>query len=366
MKLQCLQENLARTLTIVSRFTYPKVQLPVLANILLSAKKNTLLVSATNLETSICVSVGAKVDKEGEITVPARVVTEIISNLAMGQISLKAEKEQLSISAPNFESTLSGMNSSDFPLVPQEVSKDILAIPKDVFLDSLSCVLFSSSVDDTRPVLTGILLIIKKGEIVLVSTDGFRLSQKKIKVKTDKEITMILPSTVLGELVRLPIEDEQIAFSFKKGENQVVFGFSGTVLTSRIIEGEFPDFEKILPKSSNVKVTLDKEELLRAVKLASVFARDAANVVKLTVKKDLLNISAESSRSGKQDARVEAKVEGEGIIIAFNYRFLEEFLNAVKGEEVRLEFSNPNAPGVFLDPKDPDFLHIIMPVRIQG
>lgn len=366
MKLQVLQENLSRASTIVSRFTSPKVQLPVLANVLFSAKKNKLLVSATNLEISICVSIGANVEEEGEITIPARVIADLISNLNPGQVNLTAEKEQLKISAQNFDSQISGMNSSDFPLVPQGVDKEAIKIPRGPFLEALSQVLFAVSIDETRPVLTGVLLILKNGKMVLVSTDGFRLSQKKINLKTEKELKLILPRNALAELSRLSGEDEEIAFSFKKGESQVIFGIVNAVLASRIIEGEFPDFEKILPKAANVKVGADKEELLRAVKLSSVFARDSGNVVKFDIKKDSLAILAESARSGNQRAEIDAKIEGEGFLIAFNYRFLEEFLNAVKGEDVSLEFSNPSSPGVFLDPKDPDFLHIIMPVRLQG
>lgn len=372
MKLQVLQENLSKALITTSRFASPKVQLPVLANILLSAKKNKLLVSATNLETSICISIGASVSKEGEITVPSRVVTDLISNLGTGQIMLEAEKEQLKVTAQNFNSTVSGMNSSDFPSVPQVIADDILQIPSDVFLNSLSKVLFAVSTDETRPVLTGVLIKMEKGEITLVATDGFRLSQKKIKIKVSREDTLILPRGALSELVRLSTEDKEISFSFKKGESQVIFGLSGVVLASRVIEGEFPDFEKILPKSSKIKVSLDREEFLRAVKLSSVFARDSANVVKLAIKKGAIEVSAESARSGSQRGQVDAKVENEGgslnqdFELAFNFRFLEEFLNVVTSEEVRMELSSPNAPGVFLDPKDPEFLHIIMPVRIQG
>lgn len=376
MKLQVLQESLSKALTITSRFASSRAQLPVLANIMLSAKKNKLLVSATNLEISISLSIGAKVQEDGEITVPARVITDLVSNLASGQMNLKSEKEQLKISTQGFSSNILGMNASDFPPVPHEIGTKTLGLPKEKFLEALTKVLFAVSIDEARPVLTGVLMFVKKDQIVLVATDGFRLSQKKapavLAKKGFESLRVILPRNVLAELMRLTPADEVIDFSFHVGDAQVIFAMQETILASRVIEGEFPDFEKIIPKATKVEVRVDKEEFLRAVKLASVFARDAANVVKLTVEKDSIEVSAESTSGGRQKTDVDAKVDSssvktgkEGFRIAFNYRFLEDFLNAVEGDEVKLEFSDTSAPGVFTDSKDPDFLHIIMPVRVS-
>jgi DNA polymerase-3 subunit beta len=373
MIIQVLQENLSNAITITSRFASVKAQLPVLANILLSAKKNKLIISATNLEMSVSLFVGAKVKSGGDITIPARVINDLVNNLKPGQINLSAKKERLSIKTSGFSSDISGMNSSDFPKVPQSIPGKALDLSREDFYSSLSQVLFSVSVDETRPVLTGVLVIMSKTGMVLVSTDGFRLSQKKLTLKNvdSKEGKIIIPKNTLSELLRLSNDEKSIKFLIDEKENQVMFGISDAVLSSRIIDGEFPDFERIIPKESKISVNVDKEELLRAIKLASVFARDAANVVKLSVKKTSLEISAESSQSGSQVTEVDAKVKSdgplpkEGFEIAFNYRFLEEFLNAIEGEDVRIEFSQENSPGVFLDPKDKDFLHIIMPVRLN-
>ena len=371
MNLQVLQENLVKALSTSSRFTSTKAQLPVLANIALSAKKNRLLISATNLELSVSVSIGAKVTKEGELTIPARVITDLVANLNSGSLNLSSEKEHLKISSNNFTSTIAGMNSSDFPSIPYEVGKGATSFPKDIIIDSLSSVLFAASSDETRPVLTGVLLIFDPGKLTFVATDGFRLSKKQINIKSLNYSTslksLILPKNSLSELSRLSGEAEEIKLSLKEGESQAVFGVGDSVLSSRIIDGEFPDFEKIIPKETVCKITLDKEELLRAVKLASVFARDAANVVKITVGKDTVNASAESSQSGSQDMQVDAKVEGEtkNIKIAFNFRFLEDFLNSVESDDVQIELGGSNSPGVFTDLKDANFLHLIMPVRIQ-
>lgn len=373
MKLQVLQENLSHALAIASRFASTKAQLPVLANILLSAKKSKLLVSATNLETSISLFVGAKVESGGELTVPSRVVTDLISNLPGGPITLEVKKEQLKITTSGFTSKVSGMNSADFPSVSQQLGKGPLIFPKEKLINALGSVLFATSIDETRPILTGVLFIFKKGELILVATDGFRLSQKRLrlaKLKQQKQNRLILPKGVLSELLRLSSEEEEIGFSWKEGDNQVVFRVPNAILSSRVIEGEFPDFEKIIPETFKIKINLDREELLRAVRLASVFARDAANVVKISVKKDSMLLSAESSQAGSQETQVDAKVEGElgkrDFTVAFNYRFLEDFLGASRGEEIQIEFFDSSSPGVFTNPKDPDFLHLMMPVRIQG
>jgi DNA polymerase-3 subunit beta len=367
MKLTVLQENFSRALSNTSRFASTRSQLPVLANILLSSSKTKLLVASTNLEVSLAISIGAQVQDQGEITVPARVITELISHLPAGPVNLEVEKEVLKIKAADFTSTVSGMNAADFPTIPSKLeNKKVLELPYEDFILALSQVSFSTSVDETRPILTGILFIFKKGALSLVSTDGFRLSQKKLQVKTEmSEERIILPKNALSEISRLTSEKENLFFSYQPKERQVSFGVDNSILSSRILEGEFPDFEKIIPKDSSVTIHLDREDFLRAIKLASVFAREAANLVKIQINKDNIEILAESSQSGGGKTKVEASVEGKGFEIAFNYKFLEDFLQAVTGDEIKIEMTSPSSPAVFTDPKDSTFLHLIMPVRLQ-
>lgn len=369
MKLKILQENLEKALSVSSRFISTRTQLPVLANILLSAKKTKLQVAATNLETSVSISLSADVQKEGEITVPGKTVSEIVSNLSAGTINLEADKEQLGISMPNFDSTLAGMNSADFPSIPSAINKNEgIVLPKETLLEAISQVSFSASVDETRPILTGILFIFKKDLIAVVATDGFRLSQKKIKTNiSPKEEKIILPRGALLEVARIAQDAEEVVLVFDKKENQALFGIDETILSSRVLEGEFPDFEKIIPKTTTTKISLDKEELAKAVRLGAVFARESANIITFKTGKGFLDLRAESQTSGNQTTRVDAKIEGDDKLeIAFNFRFLEEFLHATKGEEVKIELSGPSSPGIFADSQDPSFLHLIMPVRVQG
>ncbi len=369
MQVQVLQEELNKAITLCSRFASSRVQLPVLANILLEADNNKLRVCSTNLEVSVSINLGAKVLEKGSITIPSKVITEIISNLKSGTVDLTSEKEILTIKSNDFESNITGMNAADFPITPQDLGAESIKFPFEGFKNSLSRVLFSVSNDETRPVLTGILMILKDGEVVLVSTDGFRLSQKKIKIKGNTvEKKIIIPKNTLSELARIS-GGVDFEFSVKKADNQIVLGISNVIMASRIIDGEFPDFEKIIPKETKFKVLVDKDELLRTIKLASVFAKDSANVVKLSINDKTMEVTAESNQSGTQKGKVDIKVTGslEGKFeIAFNYRFLEEFLNAIDSDEVQIEFSDPNSPVLFLDLKDTEYLHIIMPVRLQS
>lgn len=369
MKLTVLQENLAKAVNQASRFASQRSQLPILGNILLKATKTKLTISSTNLEISILTQIGAKIEEEGEISIPSKVISELVSNLPKEQVTLESEKEQLKITTSGFNSKVLGMNASDFPKIPNNLTKPLILPTKEI-LESLSQVIFATSTDETRPILTGVLVILDVNNLVLVATDGFRLSQKKIKFSAQKESfgkqKIVIPKGVLTELGRSLDEVSEVQLEIQEKDKQVIFGLGDVVLSSRLLEGEYPDFEKIIPKSSSISVRLDKEDFLRAVKLASIFARDAANIVKIKLLKDSVKVLAESSTSGSQETQVEAKVEGEvkDFEIAFNFRFLEEFLHSIKGEEVKMEFTTTDKAGVFIDSSDPEYLHLIMPVRV--
>lgn len=377
MKLQILQENLEKAVGTTSRFASTRAQLPILGNILISTKKSKIYISSTNLEISASVQVGAKIEEEGEISVPAKVFSELIANLPKETVNLSAEKEQLKISVSDFSSVVLGMDPTDFPKIPNTAEKEgSLSLSQDEFIKALSQVSFATSTDETRPILTGVLFLFGKGSLSLVATDGFRLSRKTFSLKSENFSgkNVVIPKSVLGEISRVISKDGEILLGVQEKEKQVIFGIGDTVLTSRLLEGEYPDFEKIIPKSSSTKVLLDKEEFARAVKLASIFARESANIIKIKVLKDSINVSAESSAAGSQETKVDAKVESGSsnlesgknpFEIAFNYHFVEEFLRSVAGEEVKMEFLSVSSPGVFTDTSDPSYLHLIMPVKIQ-
>lgn len=370
MKFVILQENFSKALNIVSRFSGGKVQLPVLSNIRIVVNKAKVILSATNLEMSAVVPVAAKVEEEGDITVPARVITELVSSLDKNQIEVSSKEERIKITTQNTKNVLLGMNSSDFPLIPQKIGDSPISIDYEKFKNGLSKVLYSVSTDDTRPVLTGVLFIIRKNEIVLVSTDGFRLSQYKMPLDNasfDEEIKIIIPKSILFELMKITNQKE-IRFSFNKSENQIVFETDGLILTSRVIQGEFPDFERIIPKESKYIFSVDREDLLKNIKMASIFAKDSGNITKIKLDKDDMEISSESTQSGNHSARIEVKYKEKGaddLLIAYNYKFLEDFLMVCNCEDININFSDSNSPGLFLDPSEENYLHIIMPVRVS-
>jgi DNA polymerase-3 subunit beta len=369
MKVSVLQENLNKNVGLSSRFTSTRAQLPVLGNILLKTTKTKLAMLSTNLEISVSTTIGAKIEKEGEIAVPARVFSELIANLPRETVTLESDKEQLKVSTPSFSSTVLGMNTSDFPKIPASIDKSkALSLEKGSLSQALNKVSFAVSSDETRPILTGILFKFESDGITLVATDGFRLSLTKIKgQKSSVKSNFVVPRSILSEIGRI-VEGEEVLLEFKDKEKQIIFGVGDVVLSSRLLEGDFPDYEKIIPKTSSRKVSVDKEDLLRAVKLASIFARDNANIVKINLLKESVRISAESSGSGNQETKLDAKIDGGSgdFEIAFNYKFIEDFLSSVDGDSVVMQFSETDKPGVFLDPSSPDFLHLIMPVKIQG
>ncbi|QQG47654.1 MAG: DNA polymerase III subunit beta [Candidatus Woesebacteria bacterium] len=366
MKVEILQEDFSGALNLTSRFVSTRAALPVLSNILLEAKKGKLSILATNLEASICKNIGAKILQEGEISVNAKVIFEIIANLSHGSVLIESEKEGVKIFSEGFSGRVSGLSSSEFPVVPRELSKNAFELDIETLLNSLSKIIFATSKDETRPILTGVLFIFEKGVLSLVSSDGFRLSRisfKDSKLNLTKRIT--IPRSVLSEIIRIKDETgHKIYLDFKEEENQALFSFSDSVIASRVIEGDFPNFEKIIPKSIATKVYVDRETFVRAIKLASAFARDSANIIKITVNENNVEISSQSAKSGEQKTKMDARVEGVGLTISYNYRFLEEFLGICESEEVEIGLNDSASPGVFRDSKNPDFLHLIMPVKI--
>lgn len=369
MKLQVLQENLKSAVNLTSHFVSAKAQLPILGNVLLKTDKTKLILSATNLETSISTSIAAKIETEGEISINGKTLNDVISNLNSGTLDLEVSKEQMKLSSGTFKSNIMGANSSDFPVLPNSVGKGSFKLKRDEFVNSLSKVLFSVSTDETRPILTGVLFISKDKDIYLVATDGFRLSEVKLKSQAEiPNLRIIVPKAVLNELVKIESEDD-IEVSFDKENNQIIFALGDTVLSSRIIEGEFPDYEKIIPSSSVCVLNIDKREFEKSVKLASVFARDSGNIVKLHVLENSMVVKAESSSSGNQETELEITKEEKDdkeIEIMFNFRFIEECLKAISSDEVRIQISDANKASKFLDSDSPNFLHIIMPIKTQS
>lgn len=369
MELTVLQENLSKGVSYAERFVSSKAQLPILANIYLKTEKGRLKLQATNLETGINLWLGAKIKKKGEITVPAQVFSQFISSLPKKKVNLQLEKETLKVGCGAFSASFSGMKADDFPPLPVlEDKKPDLILPRSLFSSAVSQVCFAAARDEGRPVLTGVKFEPRDKELALVATDGYRLSLKKIKKgKIKISSPLIIPARSLIEVLRIfeESEEDEIGLSFTKKGNQVVFSLPDVEVVSKLIEGDFPEYQKIIPDSSSTQAILEKESFLKALKVASIFAKDSANIVKMDLKKDSLTISANSPQLGENKTEVEAKIKGDKEKIAFNCRFLLEFLAHVEAKEIKFGMTKPLNPGVFKIAKDPAFLHVVMPVRVQ-
>lgn len=369
MKVSLLQENFYKGLNTVSRSVSTKATLPILSNLLLSSDKGSLKLSATNLETGINLWLGAKIEEEGAICLPAKLITEFISSLPAGKIDLESKENNLFLTSGSFKATLTGLPAKEFPEIPEKEEEAALSFDKNDFLQAVSQVVFSASSDEGRPALTGVLVKPGEKEVSLVATDGYRLSVKKVgaglKIKED----LIIPARTLLEVSRIIQEQEEtkeIGLSLAKNQSQVIFSLPQAELASRLIEGAFPSFEKIIPEKFETKTLFDREEFLRAIKTAAVFAREQANIVKLKIEQGKIIVSAETGSVGSSETEINAQTEGGSLEIAFNYRFLLDFLNAAGGEEIVFEVSSPLSPGSFKVKGDNTFFHIIMPVRIQA
>lgn len=373
MKVQILQENLNKGLITASRIISSKAQLPILANVLLKTDNGRLQISATNLENGISLWIGSKVEKEGEITIPARVLSEVVSSLPAGKVDFEVtDNSSLTLSSGGYNARFNGISSSEFPKLPTYLPENLISLPANKLLQAINQVAFAAATDEGRPVLTGVLLKISGSSLSLVATDGYRLSVKQIELEkpVTENVTLILPAKTLMEVSKLITEEKKeenpiVRMGFTKEQNQVVFVFSELELFSRVIDGIFPDYEKIIPKTSTSKIFLDKESFGRAVKIVSIFARESANIVKFKVKNGVLEMSANSPQVGDNLNSLEIKLEGDEGEIAFNFRFLQGFLTAISGSEITIEMNGPLSSGIFREVGDESFLHIIMPVRLQ-
>lgn len=364
MKLTLLQKDLSPKLLVVNRFVSSRAQLPILSNIKFKTQNNKLFLTATNLEMSICATVPITVETDGEITLPARAVYELVSNMNEN-IMIEAIGENVKLVSEEFNSSLSGINTADFPEVPTARTGESIKINSNEFAGAVSKVLFSTSPDDTRPALAGILLIFLKDSLTLVSSDGFRLSKVSISMPgSSREDKLILPKLAVTEIAKLITkENKDFSLSYDRDQAQVIFDLGDHVISSRIIEGEYPNFEKIIPQSYSTQASVDKLTLLKHIKTAAVFARDGSGIINLEIDKTEITINAESNKLGTHKSRVPAKVDGDKVEISYNYRYIEEFLNVVSGEDILLEFTNSAAAGVFRDASEKNYLHLIMPVR---
>jgi DNA polymerase-3 subunit beta len=371
MRLSLLQENLKTALDHVSRFVTSKSQLPILGNLLLTTSDGRLIISATNLEIGISYSLGAKIDVEGSICLPAREITEFVSYLAPGKIDLELVETRLEVVAAKARSTFATVSPSEFPAIPGADPASLFSLDYPLLSQAVSQVSFAAAADDSRPVLTSILCQFQADQLLFAATDGFRLSLSANKLvnplslPANTESTFLVPARTLSEVVKLSKAAKSIQLGLTPDRHQMVFILDDIQLVSRLIQGDYPDYGRIIPASYATRLFMNKDELVQSVKIASVFASQSANVIRFNVKSDHLEITASTPQVGQNQVSVDARVDGEPLEIAFNYKYVNDFLAVCKGQEISVSLNQALTPALFTDQSVPHFTHIIMPVRIQ-
>jgi DNA polymerase-3 subunit beta len=365
MELTVTQENLARSLSVVSRVASTKTQLPILSNILLRTDKNRLLVAATNLEIASTQYIGAKVVKPGAITIPARLISEFLSNLPQGSVDLKVINNNLHINSGNYSSIINGVIADDFPELPtiNESSSIRYSIKTEDFKQAVSQTIITTSTDSTRPILTGVYWHTHEGNLVLAATDGYRLSER-VLVKTTSEVSAIIPTQTLQEVMRT-ITDTSEEVDVLFDETQVRFRINDAEIISRLIDGNFPDYRQLIPKKSDTIIKIEKSEFTRIVKISGLFARESGGSITITADEDKKNISIHSiaSELGENTSEATTDIKGNGQI-TLNSRYLIEALAAIEGDEIEFCFSGKIAPTILKSiNKSTNYLHIIMPLK---
>ncbi len=367
MKITILKENLSKGLNVIGRIVSTRGSLEVLSNILIKAEKGRVCLSATNLEVGINYMVGAKVDSSGSITVPARLFTELITSLPGEKVTLELDGDTLHTKSDSYESNIKGISADEFPLIPEIKTNKVCEIKSNILREAINLVGFAAATDDTRPVLAGIYIKIKGSKMILATTDSYRLAEKAVNLSSSKskEAEIIVPGKTLLELSRIlgEIKDDS-PVSVYLSDNQILFEANGLDFISRLIEGQFPNYKQIIPESSDTKARVNKEELLSAVKIASLFARENANSIKISMKpKGILEVDSQGSQVGDNKAKIKAEVKGKDGEASFNGKYIIDVLNAIHEQEISLEISGKLNPGVIKTAKDKNYIYIIMPLH---
>lgn len=375
MKVTVLQENLARGIAIVSRAVATRSTLPVLGNILLATEGGRLKLAATNLEIGITHWTGAQVQTEGAITVPARQLADYVNALPSDrvEIELNPKTQTLHLKCARYDANIKGVDASEFPIIPVLGDNNKILVEPDTLKELIAQATFSAAQDDSRPVLTGILAKFDKEMVTFASADGFRLSVRSavLGTKLTAPVSVIIPAKALQDVARVVGDQEEpVEIAITDNRSQVLFHLANTDIVSQLIDGNFPDFNQIVPKSYSTRTIMNTSELQSAVKAASVFAREASNIVRLNISSGnemgsgKVVIAAQSAETGDNVGEIDATVDGDPIEIAFNARFLADVLGILNTAQVALETSTSASPGVVKPVGRDDFTHVIMPMHI--
>ena len=374
MKVSVSQQQLSHGLSIVSRAVSPRSTLPVLANILVATDEGRLRLSATNLELGISCWIGAQIEEEGSITVPARTFGDLVSALPNETVHLDLNERNhtLMVRCGASNTDIKGIDAQEFPPMPVPDLDAGIELNVSDFKEMIQQVAFAASTDEARPVLQGVYMQVNETEISMAATDGFRISVRKTQLPApiSRPMSAIIPARALNELSRIASEgDRTISMVIPPGRGQVLFHLDDVELVSQLIEGNFPDYNAIIPRSCKTTTILSTAGFLKACKQAEIIAREGNNVIRMNIKSgedgpDEVEISAQSEETGSSEVVVGANVDGPSLVIAFNVRFLRELLDVVHEPSVALETNANNTPGMLRPVGDENFVHVIMPMHL--
>jgi len=360
MRLQVTQENLARALNTVARVATTRNTLPILANVLLKTIDNRLSIAATNLDIAITHQIGSKIQKTGAITVPARLMQDFVTSLPDGVLDLELKDNKLAITTDKYHSTINGISADDFPVMPAIKGGLSWEISASELKKGLQKVVFAASNDDARPVLTGVYFHILNSEAVVAATDSYRLAEHKLG-KHKGKLNFLVPNTAASDLLRI-IGDRNDQVTITHDDQQVLFQVGDIILVARLIEGNYPDYRKLIPTKFATVASLRSQDFINIAKVSSLFARESAGSITIKAEGKKVSINSIASQLGENTAEADATVKGVGEV-TLNSRYLIEALNAYDGENVEFCFNGKLEPCILRSSDDANYLHLIMPLR---
>jgi DNA polymerase-3 subunit beta len=360
----------------VGRAVATRTTLPITNNVLLVTDQSRLKLVATNLEMAISCWIGAKVEEEGAITVPARLLTEFISSLPSEKvdINLSPKTKTLELKCARFEARISGVDAKDFPPIPKIEDGITTKVDVDSLRQGISQVVFAAASEESRPVLTGVDAQFEENLLTLAAADGFRLAVYKlpITIPVSEKSEVIIPARTLAEVNRLMVDQEEaVEITLSPSKGQVLFNLKNIELVSQLVQGTFPNYAQLIPQNYTTRAVVDVAEFLRATKTASIFARDGSGIVRLVMTPGgeltpgKMTISARSEEIGDDVGEIDATVEGEEAKVAFNGRYLTDVLSVLGESQVALETTNPSSPGVIRPVGVDNYIHVVMPMFVQ-
>jgi DNA polymerase-3 subunit beta len=376
MWITCLQENLSRGLGVVGRAVATRATLPVTQNVLLTTDQSRLKLTATNLEIAISTWIGAQIDHEGSVTIPARLLTEFVNQLPDDkiEIDLVDSPKGISLECARFKANMNGTDAGEFPPIPTVEDGTTVIVPADVLKGAIERVAFAAATEDSRPVLTGIKVEIAGNKLTLAAADGFRLGVETVELATgvEEDMGFIVPAKTMQEVQRL-IGDraDDITITVTEPASQVLFKFGDIEIVSQLVQGAFPDYEKLIPASAGTTATVKSQDFLQATRAAAIFARDGSGIVRLIVSPGedgapgKVTVASRAEELGDNEGEFEATIEGDEAKVAFDSRYLLDVLGVLGSGTVTLETTTPSSPGVIRATDREGYTHVVMPMFVQ-